>query len=425
MARGEASSDGRWRRLALLLAAGLPALFVVYGAILLFISGSLAYAGIGAAALTGALALNLFLVARSTWAARLTRAGRLWVVVLCWALQPALMTGVLLGAFGAEWQWALAAAVLVGLVAAPIYARQRPKATEMQVLQPLAVDSLKDGRLLDDATRAQSDAPKAPATVRALNRARAVMMLALREDDSDRVQEALPLLRAALTDPALDPVIALSAADDLVNAESSMAERSRDDRRYAQAIALLTEVVKENPRVPNGRAKLHGHRACHLAFQLRRMHETWIQASKAGDTAGEVAAERALRELCQGVKRERLAAIAYTKPGTPIWAQELAMHGQFLCRAAELGEEKDLMEGVGLIRRALDRRVGLPAELRHPVELQLASALQARAPYMEDGLRDLDESRTILNRLVRLGPPIEAGARALLLENAVIRAEIE
>jgi hypothetical protein len=251
------------------------------------------------------------------------------------------------------------------------------------------------------------------------------MMLAVREDDSDRVQEAMPLLRAALTDPAVKPVIALSAADDLVNAESSMAERSRDDRRYAQAIALLHQVVKENPGVQAGRAKLHGHRASYLAFQLRRMSETLAQTQQSGDTAGEVNAERELRELYRATKRERLAAIASTAPGTPIWAQELALHGICLSQGAAIGEEDGFDEGVELVRRALDRRVGLPPEVRLLTELNLASVLLTRAGHLDDHARDLDEAEAILKRLVRHGPPIEPRARALLLDLSAIRAGTE
>jgi hypothetical protein len=425
MARGKARADGRWQRLARLSAFGLPALFVLYGAVLLLISGSPAYAGVGAAALTGVFALNLFLVAGSTWAARFTRSGRLWLIVLVWALQSALMAGLLLGGFGVDRRWALAVAVLVGSITALMYARQRWKITEMQVLQPLAVDTLRDAASLADATRTPPGDAKLPAANRAverLNRARALMMLAIREDDSDRVQEAMPLLRAALTDPALEPVIALSAADDLVNAESMMAERSRDEHRYVQAIVLFTEVVGENPGVPAGRVKLHGHRASYLAFQLRRMSETLVQAQQSGDTAGEASAEREVLELYRATKRERLAAIASAAPGTPIWAQELALHGICLSQGAAIGEEDDFDEGVELVRRALDRRVGLPPEIRLLTELHLASVLLMRARHLDDSARDLDEAEMILTRLVRHGPPIESKARAMLLDLSAIRA---
>lgn len=428
MARGKAEIDGRWQRLARLSAFGLPALFVVYGAVLLLISGSPAYAGVGAAALTAAFALNLFLVAGSTWAARFTRSGRLWLIVLVWALQPALMAGLLLGGFGVDRRWALAVAVLVGSIAALMYARQRRKVTEMQVLQPLAVDSLRDAVSLADATRTppgDAELPAANRAVERLNRARALMMLAIREDDSDRVQEAMHLLREALTEPALDPVIALSAADDLVDAESMMAERSRDEHRYAQAIVLFAEVVSENPGIPAGRVKLHGHRASHLAFQMRRVYETLDQAQRCGDEAGEASAERELRELYQAVKRERRAAIASTTPGTPLWAQELAMYGVCLSQGAAIGEEDGFDEAIELVRRALDRRIGSPPEFRPLTERDLVSVLLMRARYLDDNTRDLDEAEMILTRLVRCGPPIESRARALLLELSAIRAGTE
>ncbi|WP_449060972.1 hypothetical protein [Planomonospora algeriensis] len=417
--------DDRWRRLALVAAFGLPVLFTFCGASLLIVSGSPGYAAAGAAALTGVTALNLFLVAGSAWAARFTRSGRLWLIVLVWALQPALAAGLLLGAFGADRRWALAAAALVGVVAAPVYARQRRKITEMQVLQPLAVDSLRDAASVDAATRTPPDDAKLPAANRAverLNRARALMTLAVREDDSDRVQEAMPLLRAALTDPALDPVIALSAADHLVNAESVLAERSRDGRRYAQAIDLLAEVVGENPGLPAGRAKLHGHRASYLVFRMRCADETLAHARQRGDGAGETSAEEETRELYRAVKREHLAAIDGMTPGTPVWAQELAMYGMFLSQGAAMGEEDGFDEAVELVRRALDRRFGLPSEIRPTTELGLADVLLRRAAHLDDDVRDLDEAEAILTRLVRHGPPIESGARALLLDLSVLRA---
>lgn len=409
-------ADVRWRRLAPIALAGLPIVFIVHGGLLLSLSGSVGYALAAAALQTGALTLNLLAVARSAWAANLTGERRLRLLVVLWALQPALATALVLGALGWSAPWAIAGGTAAGLLGSLAYARGRSGITRMQVGQPLAMDSLREAGTVDAATATPPD-PTVPAGNRAverLNRARALTLLAVQEDSVDRVQEALPLLRDAIHDPGLDPVFALAAADDLVNAESGMAERSRDDRRYAAAIALFTEIVRENPGVPAGRAKLHGHRAEFLTFQAGRVSADLAEAERTGNDDAARRARDTMRDLLDRTERERREAVRHAPAGTPIHAQERALLGLLLCHAVEAGAPDRSDEGVGLIRDSLRRLRGLSPETEQICLLHLAQALLMRAQQRGDD-RDVTEAKGILDRLVSAGPPIDASAHELLL----------
>jgi hypothetical protein len=191
-----------------------------------------------------------------------------------------------------------------------------------------------------------------------------------------------------------DPAAALAAADAHVLAESERAERTRDDRRYADAITALHDLVLRNPGLPEGRLLLHSHRAQYLTFQ-----------------AGRTTDQRKLHLLYAETERELRAAVAVAPPPGERWARECAALGLLLAAGAEQGEPDRTDEGVRLLREALDRGKGLPAPVHQRIRLDLATALTIRSRRHHTGT-DREEAQSILATL----PPDDPAAGALRAE---------
>lgn len=415
--------DDRWRRFGLAAACLGPLIFALLWGGFWVVSGSASYAVWAAGAETLAIAVSGTLVARAAWAPRPTGRRTLNVILASWAVLPALLAALLAVAFGAPVGWAAALGAGAGVVAGGVYARQRRDVTAMQTVFPLAVDTLADAELLRAATQQPSDDTAAPAANKAmqrLNHARALTFLATRDDDHDRLVEALPLLRAVLQDQALDPAVALLAAADLVNAESMLAERGRDDGRYGEAVELYARLVRENPGIPAGQATLHENRAGYQQYLARAASEDFNTAELAGDHAGAARALERLRTLHRSVEQELKAALELTDGRAGVRLQYLSSLGSHLCMSFDLLGEDRTDEGVDLCRAALASRAGLTREQRPLNELELAFCLLTRWDQRGD-VGDLDEAEALLRRVVRQGNPVEARARALLLEVAVRR----
>lgn len=416
--------DNRWRRLVPAAACRLLLFFAGLWAVFWMLSGNVRYATLAAGVLTLAAGVSATLVARAAWAARLAGRRRLNVVLVSWAALPALVTALLAAALGVPALPAIALGLGAGVVAGGAYARQRGQVLALQTVFPLAVDTLAEAELLRAATQQPNEDPSVPAGHRAvhrLNHARALSVLAMRDDDHDRLVEALPLLRAVVHDETLDPSVALLAADDLVSAESMLAERGRDGGRYAGAIELYAQLLQENPGIPGGQARLHEHRAEYQQYLARGASEDLRAAESAGDQAGAERASERLRDSHHAVEQELTAALELTTQRAAIRPQYLVLLGSILCSFDLFGENRS-DEGIDLCRQALALRAGRTREQRPTTELILAHCLLARWDQRGDD-RDLDEAGALLRRLVRQGNPVEARAQALLLEIAVRRAD--
>jgi hypothetical protein len=327
------------------------------------------------------------------------------------------MAALLAAAFGLPAAPAAIIGVGVGVVAALAYARSRRRVAAIQLRIPLAVDSLAEADQVLDAT----ETPGRPSgttvdneAMRRLNRARALTFAAMREDDHDRLLEALPTLREVIQDRTLDPAVALMAADDLVNAENMLSQRSRDGTRYVAAVDLYAEQAARNPRVVGTAARLHGHRADYQAFLEQVATDDAVAADEADDEAARTRALALAADAHHAVNRELTAALELTAPRDEIRAQYLSMLGSHLCLSLDVTGEDRLDEGIGLCRQALALPAGRRREYRPGFELSLASSLLVRWDTDADD-RDLDEAKALLRRLVRLGNPVEARARELLL----------
>jgi hypothetical protein len=428
--RRRQAGDNRWRRLGRAAAVLLPLLFIgLCGAFWLF-SGNIRFAAFAAASQAFAVAVSGALIARAAWGPRLAGPRQLNVMLASMAAVPALMAALLAAAFGLSAGPAAAIGAGVGLVAGAGYASQRRRVQELQTRFPMVVDTLGQAERLRAATRAPGDGdgdgdPAVPADSRAmqrLNHARALTSLAMREGDHDRLVEALPLPRAVFADRTLDPAVALLAADDLVNAESMLAQRSRDDTRYAAAVGLYARLVGENPEVTAGQARLHEHRAGYYAFVEQVATDDAVAAESAGNQAEVARACERAREAYHAVNRELTAALKLTGDRAEIRPQYLTMLGAHLCLGVDVTGEDRLDEGIGLCRQALALPAGRTRTQRPLSELSLAQALVTRWDHYEDD-RDLDEAEGLLRRLMRLGNPVEARAGALLLDIAVRREE--
>jgi hypothetical protein len=221
---------------------------------------------------------------------------------------------------------------------------------------------------------------------------------------------------AAIADPEPDAAAELAAADRRVHVESERAERSRDDRRYADAIATLNEVVTRHPEVPGGRVALHSHRSQYLTFQAGRTAERLHRAAP-GDRA---ALRRELHRLYLDTERELRAAVAAATAPGPHWARESAALGLLLCAGAEHGEADRTGDGVRLLREVLRRGTGLSGEDGRRIRLDLATALTISASRHGDET-ERAEAETILTALERPGDPPAGAVAALRAELAAIR----
>jgi len=411
--------DNRWRRLGRTAAIGLPLLLAGLWAGFWVISRNAVFAAFAAGIQTAAVMASLFLTARGAWSYRLTGRRQLNVILAAWAVSPALMAALLAAAFGLPAVPDALIGVTVGGAAALAYARSRRRISAMQAGIPLAVDSLAEARQVLDATEAPGRPPSGTTAdseaMRRLNHARALTFSAMREGDHDRLVEALPPLREVIKDRTLDPAVALLAADDLVNAESMLAQRSHDGTRYAAAVDLYAEQAARNPLVAGTAARLHGHRADYQAFLEQEATDDAVAADEAGDEAARTRALALAAGAHHAVNRELGAALELTGPRDQIRAQYLSMLGTHLCLSLDVTGEDRLDEGIGLCRQALALPAGRRREYRPGFELSLASGLLIRWEIDADD-RDLDEARTLLRRLVRLGNPVEARARELLLQ---------
>jgi hypothetical protein len=392
----------------------LPLLLAVLWSGFWVISRDVGFAAFAAGIQAVAVVAGVFLTARGAWSYRLAGRRQLNVVLAAWAASPALLAALLAAAAGLPAVPDAAIGVVAGLVAGLAYARQRRRITEIQLGVPLAVDSLAEADQVLDATEAPGRQPGATAdteAMRRLNRARALIWAALREDDHDRLMEALLPLREVIRDRALDPAVALMGADDLITAESVLSQRSHDGTRYAAAVDLFAELAARNPQVAGGKARMHGHRADYQAFLEQ------LATDDAVATDDEEARTQALARVADAyhaVNRELAAALELTGPRDGIRAQYLSMLGSHLCLSLALTGEDRLDEGIEFCRQALGLPAGRRREYRPGFELSLASSLITRWDTDEDD-RDLDEAETLLRRLVRLGNPVEARARELLL----------
>lgn len=373
---------------------------------------------------TVAVAVSVFLTARVAWSYRLAGRRQLNAVLVVWAASPALLAALVAAAAGLPAVPGAIIGVAVGAAATLAYARSRRRIAALQLGIPLAVDSLAEADQVLDATETPGRSPATTVdseAMRRLNRVRALTFAAMREDDHDRLLEALPALREVIQDRALDPPVALLAADDLVNAENMLSQRSRDGTRYAAAIDLYAEQAARNPRVAGTAARLHGHRADYQAFLEQVATDDAVAADEADD---EAARERALARAADAyhaVNRELSAALELTGPRDEIRPQYLSMLGEHLCLSLDLAGQDRTGEAVGLCREALALPAGRRREYRPGYELSLAFSLIFRWDVRGD-YRDLDEAEALLKRLVRLGNPIEARARELLLGIAERRA---
>jgi hypothetical protein len=163
---------------------------------------------------------------------------------------------------------------------------------------------------------------------------------------------------------------------------------------------------------------LHGHRADYQAF-LEQM--AMDDAVAAADEAAQEEAFARVTSAYHAVNRELAAALELTGPRDEIRAQYLSMLGQHLFLSLDVTGEDRLDEGIALCRQALTLPAGRRREYRPGYELSLAASLITRWDARGDD-RDLDEADTLLKRLVRLGNPVEARARELLLGIATRRA---
>jgi hypothetical protein len=416
--------DNRRRRLGRTAAIGLPLLLAGLWAGFWIISRQAGFAAFAAGIQTAAVAAGVFLTARGAWSYRLTGRRQLNVILAAWAVSPALMAALLAAAFGLAAVPDAIIGVAAGVAAALAYARSRRRIAAIQLGIPLAVDSLAEAGQVLDATGAPGSPPGTTAdgeAMRRLNRARALTFAAMREGDHDRLLEALPALRKVIQDGTLDPAVALLAADDLVNAESMLSERSRDGTRYAAAVDLYAAQAARNPRVAGAAARRHGHRADYQAFLEQAATDDAVAAAEADDEAARTRALARAAGAHRAVNRELSAALELSGPRDEVRAQYLSMLGSHLCLSLGVIGEDRLDEGIELCRQALTLPAGRRREYRPGFELSLASSLLARWDMDEDD-RDLDEARALLRRLVRLGNPVEARARELLLQISVRQA---
>ncbi len=180
-----------------------------------------------------------------------------------------------------------------------------------------------------------------------------------------------------------DSAAVLAAADARVLAESVRAERTRDDRRYADAITALHGVVLRNPALTEGTLLLHSHRAQYLTFQ-----------------AGRTTDPTKLHFLYVETERERRAAVAVAKPPGERWARESAALGTLLASGAEPDR---IDEGVRLLREALSLGRGLSPPVDRRIRLDLAAALITRS-RLHHARTDREEAESILAELARQPP---------------------
>ena len=251
-----------------------------------------------------------------------------------------------------------------------------------------------------------------PAT-RVLDRVHRLQARAVLEGRLDLLLESVEALRAIIEDPDLEPRYALAAANELVNAESALAQRSRDDSRYRSAIDLYAYVLVENPDEPMGRAQLHAHRAGDQVYRMQSMLDDF--ALLPADTSASVR-DRLTGRLSvpfTAVSTKLRAAIELAGANDAFRADYLAMLGEHLSSAYDLIGEDHFDEGVLLCREAVSLiRMG-DRFWRYSVQLQLATCLWMRWD-VHGAERDRAEAYRIAKRLMRRGNAFRARAGELL-----------
>jgi tetratricopeptide (TPR) repeat protein len=295
----------------------------------------------------------------------------------------------------------------------------------MQPVNVLSVDSLSEAQLIEAATREPIEDPRMEPSQRAvqrLNHARALVFLAMRNGDFDRLIDALPLLRGVLQNHQLDPAVALLAARDLMEAQALLVQHGGDDDRYRDAIELFAELARENPNVPDAQPVLHEHRAGYQQCVLSAAMQDLAAAMAADDQIRADQARGQLRDAWFGVERELRTARQLASDNAPVIPEFLIMLGAHLCTAVDCLGEYRSDEGVELCRQALALRSGRTRHQRPRSELYLAQCLVFRYEQLGDE-GDLNEAEPLAQRLVSLGNPIEARARQVLLKIATLRAE--
>jgi hypothetical protein len=246
-----------------------------------------------------------------------------------------------------------------------------------------------------------------------LDRVHSLQERAVLEGRLDLLLESVEPLRAIIEDPDLDPRCALAAADELVNAESTLAQRSRDDSRYRSSIELYAHVLTESPDEPMGPAQLHVHRAGYQLYRMQSMLDDF--ALLPGDTSASVQ-DRLTARLSvpfTTVSAELRAAIELAGTDDAFRADYLAMLGEHLASAYDLIGEDHFDEGILLCREAVSLGRTGDRFWRYAVQLQLATCLWMRwAVHRAE--RDRAEAYRIAKRLMRRGNAFRARAGELL-----------
>lgn len=418
-------ADHRWHRLGRAAALLVPAFFAVVWAGFWGVSHDPWYAAGAAVALTVVAAAGVTLTAAGAWGERLTPRWRINLVVVVWSLLPALLVALILAARGWPVVAVIGCGVVTGALAGLSYRRVRGRMAALQPVFVLSVDTISDAELLRAATDEPVDDPRVPSgqkAIQRLNHARALTFLALRNGDFDRLVDALPLLRAVVLDPDLDPAVNLLAARDLMDAHNLLVQYGGDGAGYRDAIALFAQLVRENPGIEGAQAVLHEYQAGYQQYLVTQATDQAVAAQKAGDQAATTRALDRMRTAWTATEQELVQALQLASEHEELTAQYLTELGVLVSSAWTcLGEDRS-DEGVELCRQALSLRAGRSRAQRPRNELMLAGALTDR--YDQRGReRDADEAEGLLNRLVQQGNPVEARAREMLLRIALLRGK--
>lgn len=434
------SSDPQRRTFARLAVLGLPGTVGLFWLLFWAISRHPAFALLAAGLVAGTALACFLAVARTASGPRPPTAFRLGLVVALFAVQSGLMVALLLIAFGVPLLWALGAGAGVGGVMTAYCIRSKIP----QQLRGLANQRPVSFDTRDDASRQIAGAaqyvvpagfPTRPTSAQLtmhretyeanerLNKARAQMRLAADEADHDLLLTALDGVRDTLREAGLDPALALLAARDLVNAESTLAQRSHDGTRYVAAVNLYGRLAGENPAFDWARATAHAQRADYQAFETMLASGDLNAAAAAGDVDAASRACSRLLDAYHAVETELTAAIDLTDEDAGILPQYMSELGLHLCLSLPLLGQDRSSEGISVIRSALALITARKGELRRSVELALAVSLIERYQFRADhpdvagdpDEHDLDEAFPLLLRLVREPNPVKARAWQLML----------
>lgn len=420
--------SSRWGRLTGLLARGLPGFFALAWLTFWLTSRDAGFALIAAAAQSAALALLLGVTAGAGWASRPLTARGLVLVLAAWALPPGLFVALLLASLGVAARWDVIAGLAVFGAAAAFHARHLSSVRGLQRQSPLVFMSLAGARgYLTDRWRevvpfGHTTLPASAAAIGRLNDARARALVATQEADHDELITAVRDLRQALAD-TVDSGTALLAGDVLVSAESMLAQRSRDGRRYEQAVEWYARLA-ERSGITGAQASAHANRAEFAAFEMMLAGDDEKAAEAAGDLDEATRAHRRVADAFRATEREMSAAIHLTPEGAEIYPQYLANLGLHLDLSGAVVGEDRTDEGIGLVRAALAHPAGRSKEQLPFLTLMLGQVLLARwrqrceaADRAGDVTEaDLDEAEGLLSGLLKAENPVRARAWRLMLE---------